>query len=119
MEALRQAQEQKLVRYLGITGHHRPDALMELIRRFPFDPVLLALNAADRHHFSFAEQLPLLAVERQMGIIGMKIPARGRVLSTSGSNGEGVFTLRPVAAVLSDRTAAARRSCWCKARWRP
>jgi hypothetical protein len=54
---------------------------MELIRRFPFDTVLLALNAADRHHFSFAEELLPMAVEKQMGIIGMKIPARGRILS--------------------------------------
>jgi len=81
MAALQQAREQKLVRYLGITGHHRPDALIELIRRFPFDTVLLALNAADKHHFSFAQQLLPLAVEKQMGIIGMKIPARGRILS--------------------------------------
>jgi aryl-alcohol dehydrogenase-like predicted oxidoreductase len=81
MEALQQAHDQKLVRYLGITGHHRPDALMELIRRFPFDTVLLALNAADKHHFSFMESLLPMAVEKQMGIIGMKIPARGRILS--------------------------------------
>ena len=81
MAALQQAREQKLVRFLGITGHHRPDCLMELIRRFPFDTLLLSLNAADRHHFSFAEQLLPMAVEKQMGIIGMKIPARGRILS--------------------------------------
>jgi aryl-alcohol dehydrogenase-like predicted oxidoreductase len=31
---------------------------------------------------SFTEKLPPMAVERQMGIIGMKIPARGRILST-------------------------------------
>ena len=35
MEALRQAQEQKMVRYLGITGHFRPEPLMEAIRRHP------------------------------------------------------------------------------------
>ncbi len=29
MEALLEAREQKMVRYLGITGHYRPDALME------------------------------------------------------------------------------------------
>ncbi|MGA3268525.1 MAG: aldo/keto reductase [Verrucomicrobiota bacterium] len=81
MTALQEAHDQKLVRFLGITGHHRPDALMEMIRRFPFDTVLLALNAADQHHFSFAEQLLPLAVEKQMGIIGMKVPARGRILS--------------------------------------
>ena len=31
MEALLDAQNQKIVRYLGITGHYRPDALMEAI----------------------------------------------------------------------------------------
>jgi len=82
MEALIQARDQKLVRYLGITGHHRPDALLELIRRFPFDTILLALNAADKHHYSFIDNLLPQAVEKQMGIIGMKIPARGRLLST-------------------------------------
>ena len=82
MEALLQAREQKMVRFLGLTGHHRPEALIEAIRRFPFDALLLALNAADRHHHSFMADLLPLAVERQMGIIGMKITGRGRLLST-------------------------------------
>jgi predicted aldo/keto reductase-like oxidoreductase len=43
--------------------------------------VLLALNAADRHRLSFQERLLDLAVAREMGIIGMKIPARGRILA--------------------------------------
>ena len=42
----------------------------------------MAVNAADPHHYSFSEQLLPLAVEKQMGIIGMKVPARGRILST-------------------------------------
>jgi hypothetical protein len=71
-----------LVRFLGVTGHADPDVLIEAIRRFPFDTVLLALNAADRHHLSFSDKLLPLAVEKQMGIIGMKIPARGRILSS-------------------------------------
>jgi aryl-alcohol dehydrogenase-like predicted oxidoreductase len=82
MEALLQAREQKIVRYLGITGHYRPDALIEAIRRHPFDTILMAVNAADPHHYSFSEQLLPLAVEKQMGIIGMKVPARGRLLSS-------------------------------------
>ncbi|MGA7300823.1 MAG: aldo/keto reductase [Candidatus Sulfotelmatobacter sp.] len=82
MEALLQARDQKIVRYLGITGHYRPDALIEAIHRYPFDTILMALNAADPHHFSFSEQLLPLAVEKQMGIIGMKVPARGRILSS-------------------------------------
>jgi aryl-alcohol dehydrogenase-like predicted oxidoreductase len=82
MEALLEMQQQKVVRHLGITGHYRPDALMECIRRYPFDTILMAMNAADPHHFSFNEQLLPLAVEKQMGIIGMKVPARGRILSS-------------------------------------
>jgi aryl-alcohol dehydrogenase-like predicted oxidoreductase len=82
MEALRQAHEQKMVRHLGITGHYRPDALAEGIRRFPFDTILMALNAADTHHFSFIDSLLPLAVEKRMGIIGMKVPGRGRLLSS-------------------------------------
>ena len=82
IEALLQAREQKMVRYLGVTGHYRPEALTEAIRRFPFDTILLAVNAADKHHFSFLDELLPLAVEKQMGIIGMKVPARGRLLSS-------------------------------------
>src|SRR5271166_3989676 len=81
MEALLQARDQKVVRYLGITGHFRPEPLIECIHRYPFDTILMAVNAADPHHYSFSEQWLPLAVEKQMGIIGMKIPARGRILS--------------------------------------
>lgn len=82
IEALTQARDQGIARFLGVTGHADPDVLMEALRRFPFDTILLALNAADQHRLSFAERLLPMAVERQMGIIGMKIPARSRILST-------------------------------------
>ena len=82
VEALIQAREQGLVKNLGITGHFRPDCLIEAIRRYPFDTVLLAVNAADKFHYSFAEKLIPLAVEKQMGIIGMKLTGRSRILSS-------------------------------------
>jgi uncharacterized protein len=81
MEALIEMQDQKVVRFLGVTGHYRPDALMDAVNRHPFDCILMALNAADTHIHSFTDQLLPLAVEKQMGIIGMKVPARGRLLS--------------------------------------
>ena len=81
MEALLEARDQKMVRFLGITGHFRPEPLIEAIHRYPFDTILMAVNAADPHHFSFSEQLLPLAVDKQMGIIGMKVPARGRILT--------------------------------------
>ncbi len=81
LEAFREAREQKLVRFLGLSGHTDPAVLAEAIRRFPFDTVLLAVNAADPHHLPFATELLPLAVEKEMGIVGMKIPARGRLLA--------------------------------------
>lgn len=81
LEAFREAREQKLVRFLGLSGHTDPAVLAEAIRRFPFDTVLLAVNAADPHHLPFASELLPLAVEKEMGIVGMKVPARGRLLA--------------------------------------
>jgi len=80
LEAFQQARDQKLVRFLGLSGHSDPEVLAEAIRRFPFDTVLMAFNAADTWHLPFKTTLLPLAVEKQMGVIGMKIPARGRIL---------------------------------------
>jgi len=82
MEALLEMQQQKVVRFLGVTGHYRPEALIDAVNRHPFDTILMSLNAADSHIHSFTDQLLPLVVEKQMGIIGMKVPARGRLLST-------------------------------------
>jgi uncharacterized protein len=81
MEALLEMQDQKVVRYLGVTGHYRPEALIETVNRHPFDTILMALNAADSHIHSFGDQLLPLVVEKQMGVIGMKVPSRGRLLT--------------------------------------
>jgi aryl-alcohol dehydrogenase-like predicted oxidoreductase len=35
MEALIEMQQQKVVRYLGVTGHYRPEALMDAVNRHP------------------------------------------------------------------------------------
>jgi len=84
LEAMDRARDQKMVRFLGITGHYDPDLLIEGLRRFAFDTVLMALNAADAHHLPFTKALLPLANERRMGVIAMKIPARGRLFRAGG-----------------------------------
>jgi aryl-alcohol dehydrogenase-like predicted oxidoreductase len=84
MKALLKAREEGVVRFLGFTGHQNPDPMKELLGRYDFDAVLMALNAADKHHNSFIEKLLPEAVEKNMGIIGMKIPARDRIFSRGG-----------------------------------
>lgn len=84
IEALALARDQKLVRFVGITGHYDPDVLLEGLRRYDFDTILMAMNPADRHFLSFQENLLPEANRRGLGIIAMKIPARGRVFRDGG-----------------------------------
>lgn len=84
IEALQKARDEKMVRFLGITGHFDPDVLARAIERFPFDTVLMALNPADKHRLSFVDTLLPLANKKQMGVIAMKIPARGRLFRDGG-----------------------------------
>lgn len=84
LKAMIKMQEEKVVKHIGITGHTDPLPMKTLIERHPFDNVLVALNAADKHYNSFIEELLPTAVEKEMGIVGMKIPARDRIFSKGG-----------------------------------
>lgn len=80
LEALVQAQAEGRVKHLGITGHHDPAILLEAMRLFPFDTVLVALNAADVHRLPFISTVVAEAAKRNMGVIAMKTCAQKRVL---------------------------------------
>jgi hypothetical protein len=82
LKALQKAKSEGLVRFIGVTGHFEPKVLREMIQRAELDCILMAVNAADRHYLSFIDHLLPTALEKQMGIIGMKVATRGRMLST-------------------------------------
>jgi len=84
IHALLEAKEQGIVKNLGITGHADPDVLIEGLNRFDFDTILMALNPADKFHLPFMNELLPLANEKGMGVIAMKIPARGRIFREGG-----------------------------------
>lgn len=82
IKALEKAKAEGMVRHLGITGHFEPMVLLEAIKRYPFDQILLAVNAADVHYLSFKNYLLPEAQKQGIAIIGMKVATRGRMLST-------------------------------------
>lgn len=82
LKALVEAREQGMARYLGVTGHYEPQSLMEMVRRFDFDTILIPLNAADQHFLSFQDELLPLVQSKNMGVITMKVAARGRLVGT-------------------------------------
>jgi aryl-alcohol dehydrogenase-like predicted oxidoreductase len=77
-EAFRQAKEKGWTRFIGVTGHHDPAVLKRALDLYEFDTVLLPVNPAEPHHASF---LPLAqeALDRGLGVIGMKVLCRGRL----------------------------------------
>lgn len=81
IKAMEEAKEQGIVKFAGITGHHEPDVIAEGLRRYPFDTTLVTINAADKHHpRPFAPRVLPVAQQKNVGVIGMKIPAYGRLL---------------------------------------
>jgi predicted aldo/keto reductase-like oxidoreductase len=84
IEALLQAKADGRVRHLGLTGHHDPGILLDGMRRFDFDTVLVAINAADRHRLPFITTVLADAKRRGMGVIAMKVYAQGALLGPGG-----------------------------------
>lgn len=74
-----EARAQGLVRFVGISGHSDPDVLLGALRRHRFDTILLAMNPADVHRLSFQERLLPYADRSGLGIVAMKVFARGEV----------------------------------------
>jgi predicted aldo/keto reductase-like oxidoreductase len=82
LKAMEKAKSEGMIRHIGITGHFEPLVLLEAIVNYPFDQILLAVNAADIHYLSFKNYLLPEAQKKGIAIIGMKVATRGRMLST-------------------------------------
>ncbi len=78
LEAVLEAKQQRLVRYIGITGH-RPFVQIEALHRYDFDTILFPLNRVLAAHTNdFNDFAPLLGIARQrdVGIIAIKAIAK-------------------------------------------
>ena len=75
--AFAEAKDKGFTRFIGITGHHDPLVLRKCIDAFDFDTVLMPVNPAEPAYRSFLEDVLPRAVEKGMGIIGMKVYLRG------------------------------------------
>jgi len=88
LRAFQQAKEQKIVRYIGVSGHNDPKVLKLMLERFPFDMVLFPLNPAEPHHpRTFAREFLEFAVQKQIGLAVMKVMGVGKLV------GENRFTV--------------------------
>jgi uncharacterized protein len=73
IEALVEAKERGLVRYVGFTGHKSPEIHLEMLSHdFAFDSVQMPLNCFDGSFRSFEEWVLPEATRRGLAVLGMK-----------------------------------------------
>lgn len=81
MDALVEAKKAGKIRFIGFTGHKDPAIHLKMLEMgFDFDAVQMPLNLLDAHYRSFEKEVLPLLVERQIGVLGMKPLAAGKLL---------------------------------------
>ena len=78
---------QGIFKYIGFTGHTSPDYHIDMIQRgYPWDTVQMPLNLGDFHQeLSFQKDVLPLALEKNIGVIGMKSNAGGRLAKSQAA----------------------------------
>jgi uncharacterized protein len=81
IEAFEAAKKAGKCRFIGFTGHHNPDVHLAMLKSYDkYDTILMPLNPADPSYLSFEKNVLQVAVERGMGIQGMKSTANSKLL---------------------------------------
>jgi aryl-alcohol dehydrogenase-like predicted oxidoreductase len=85
VEALDRAKRDGKVRFVGFTGHKRPEIHREMIDRgYPFDTAQMPLNVCDASYRSFERGVLPIARDRGIKALGMKCFAEGRLIDAGG-----------------------------------
>ncbi|MCC6361912.1 MAG: aldo/keto reductase [Bryobacterales bacterium] len=82
IEAFEAAKKAGKCRFMGFTGHHDPEVHLAMLKNYDkYDTILMPLNPADPSYLSFEKMVLPVAVQRGMGIQGMKSTANAGLLS--------------------------------------
>lgn len=89
LEYLEKAKEAGKIRYIGFTGHHLTSTHLEMIERgFPFDTIQMPMGVLDYHYRSFQDNVLPKALEKGIGVLGMKTLAGGGVQKSEAASVE-------------------------------
>jgi aryl-alcohol dehydrogenase-like predicted oxidoreductase len=73
MAALEKAKREGLTRFVGITGHNRPEKFAQVIARRDIDVMMNAVNIVDRHTYAFEDIVWPSARVKGIGLAAMKV----------------------------------------------
>jgi aryl-alcohol dehydrogenase-like predicted oxidoreductase len=77
MAALERAKRDGLTRFVGITGHNRPEKFARVIARRTIDVMMNAVNVVDRHTYAFEDLVWPAARKQNIGLVAMKVYGGG------------------------------------------
>jgi predicted aldo/keto reductase-like oxidoreductase len=81
IEAFESAKKAGKCRFFGFTGHYDPNIHLEMLKAYDkWDSILMPLHAADPSYLSFEKTVLPTAIERGIGIQGMKNFCKGFLL---------------------------------------
>jgi len=115
LAAVRELKAQKVARFIGITGHNDGAAMAEALRRYDFDTVLMALNAAQSANpVAQRKMTPIpafesaalpVALQKNLGILSMKVMGQGMLVGSGAGRASPADLLQfnlsqPVASVI-------------------
>jgi predicted aldo/keto reductase-like oxidoreductase len=75
LEGIQTAKDRGLVRFIGASGHLRPDRFVPVLETGQIDLVMVAMNFVDRYIYNFEERVLPTARKHGMAIVGMKVMA--------------------------------------------
>ena len=82
--ALQKLREQKVTRFIGLTGHESAEMLYRAIEMYEFDTLLTTLNPV-RRRLRYRVDLLSLANKKRMGVIAMKVMGGGNGCLVTGN----------------------------------
>jgi len=115
LAAIRELKEQKVARFIGITGHNDGAAMAEALRRYDFDAVLMSLNAAQSANPvaqrrmapipAFEQSALPVALQKNLGVLSMKVMGQGMLVGSGAGRASAAELLQfnlsqPVASVI-------------------
>jgi predicted aldo/keto reductase-like oxidoreductase len=77
MAALEKAKKDGLTRFVGITGHNRPEKFAQVIEKRDIDVMMNAVNIVDRHTYAFEDLVWPKARAKKIGLAAMKVYGGG------------------------------------------
>jgi uncharacterized protein len=94
IEAFEAAKKSGKCRFIGFTGHQDPETHLAMLKRYDqYDTILIPLNPADPAYLSFEKLVLPIAVQRGMGIQGMKSTANAGLLKSISARDCITYTL--------------------------